>query len=78
LLHDNRRVAADLCYPDNDDGFACYYASFRFETCCTILDLLWEILSPYDVVSEDETTWIGISRVIDEVGPATHRHKRHT
>ena len=35
-----------------------------------LLDLLGEILSLYDVVSEDETTKIGGSRAIDKVGPS--------
>jgi hypothetical protein len=54
LIHDGRCVVVDL--HDVDDGLVLYYASSWLETYCTILDLLREILSLDDVVSEDEIT----------------------
>jgi hypothetical protein len=64
------------CDFNDDNGLACYYASFWFETCRTTLDLLRETLS-LDIVSEDNTIQTGGSRVNDEAGPSTRHHKRH-
>jgi len=79
LLYDGRCAATNLrdLNDDDDDGLACYYVSSWFETCRTTLDLLGETLSLDDVVSNDETTHIGESRVIDEADLSSCRRKRH-
>jgi hypothetical protein len=65
------------CSLDNDNRLTRYSASSWFETRRTTLDLLGETLSFDEVVSEDETTQTGGSRVIDEVSHSTRRRRRH-
>jgi hypothetical protein len=70
LLHDDRRVAANL-HDHDDDGLTHYYVYFLFETCRTTLDLLRETLSLDNVVSKDKTIQISESCAIDEAGQST-------
>jgi hypothetical protein len=55
VVHDDRRVAVDLCDLD-DDGLAHYCVSSWFETCRITLDMLEEILSLDDIVLGEKTT----------------------
>ena len=76
MLHDDQCVAADLCdLDDNNDKFACYYASSWFQTCRITLDLLGKALNLDDVVLKDKIKQSCGSHAIDEVGPFTHRKR---
>jgi hypothetical protein len=75
LLHDCRRVIADLRDLKDDDGQTHYYAYFWFKTCHTTLKLLGETLSLDDIVLKDETTLTSESHVIDEFDSSTRCRK---